>query len=70
MTIEQLPWTPPKVAPTYPSEGEVIRHLVEDEGYTATEATDMINSIYAEWGAQILLTFDQWEIEIMRQVNR
>lgn len=67
--IEVLPWTPPAIAPEYPTEAEVIRHLTEDEGYTPAEAVDMINSIYAAWGARILLTFDQWEIEIMRQVN-
>jgi hypothetical protein len=65
-----LPWTPPTPAPAgYVPTGEVYRHLTEDEGYTPTEAVDMINSIYADWGAEILLTFDQWEIEIMRKLN-
>jgi hypothetical protein len=68
--IEVLPWTPPTPAPAgYVSEAEVIRHLTEDEGYTPTEAVDMMNDVYAEWGARIMLTFDQWEIEIMRQIN-
>lgn len=67
---EVLPWTPPTPAPAgYASEAEVIRHLTEDEGYTATEAVEMVNSIYADWGAPILMTHDQWEIEIMRKLN-
>lgn len=68
--IEILPWTPPTPAPAgYADEAEVIRHLIEDEGYTPTEAVEMINAVYAAWGARILLTFEQWEHEIMAQVH-
>ena len=67
--IEILPWTPPAVAPTFPTENEVLRHFVKDEGWTTAEVVEFMNATYKEWGARILLTFDQWETEAMRWLS-